>query len=157
MLANQLALQNNFAWAISEKEAAFTRIDTRQSNPATWRLYAGIYAALTGMLALVTFYFWTGGPKGRIAFTELNHYGKEETVAGLRLRRMPRRNRLKHIWLKQNNIKYLKVRKTTPLDPDFKRAIHVQAIDKGGMAVYDTILYPAQSETFIEGNILYEE
>ncbi|MCB0695541.1 MAG: VWA domain-containing protein, partial [Saprospiraceae bacterium] len=112
---NDIHLLDGFAWAGSEQVVSFDRVDTAHSNPGTWRLYAGIYLALTSVLLIITLFFWLGGPKGKISFLELNTYGQMETVAGpIRLRRMPRRNRRKHNWLKQHGIKYIQVRKAAP-------------------------------------------
>jgi len=152
-----LTLQEGYAWTAPEQSATFSRRDTTRTKPGAWRTIGIVILFLFLILLGVTLFFWTGGPSGKIEIVMMGTYGDQQTEAGpWRLKRWPRKNRIRHHWLKSNEIKYLLVRKTEPLDPDYKRVVHVVAVDKNGLPVYDSVLYPDSAEPFVEEDIVYK-
>ena len=151
-----LSLNEGYAWTAPEQSASFSRQDTVRTTPSTWRTIGLVLLTLFIGLVLITVYFWINGPTGKLAIVTTGTYGNQQIEAGpWRLSWMPRKNRVRHNWLRGHDIKYLVVKKTSPLDPNYRRAVHVVAIDKQGRPVYDSVLHPDSPETFVADEIVY--
>lgn len=153
-----LQLQEGYGWAQVEATATFSREDTIRTTPSTWRGIAVLSLVLFLILLTITGYFWTGGPSGRI---EIISNDDKTTYVSKPLKRFPRprRNRLRHKWLLENNIKYLIVRKARPTEDKHKRAVHVKAVGSSrGVIPYETMspLHPDEKEEFFESMIVYK-
>lgn len=153
-----IPLQDGFAWAAPERTIDFSRQDTTWTNPLTWRVILGTIIGLLALIIGYLIYLAIGGPTGKLSVVEYRR-GQPVPVDGggpWSLRGNPRTIKIRNDWLKQNQIKVMKVKKTKPTDDEAARAVHVRALDAKGGLVYEGTLNAGESDAFIEGDIHYE-
>lgn len=152
-----IPLQAGYAWAEPQKTVNFSRQDTTWTNPTTWRVILGAIAAVLALIIGYIFYKLIGGPSGTLSVVEYKK-GRTETVIGgpWPLHGSPRTNRIRGEWLKENQVKVMKVKNARPIQDGAKRAVSIRAYDAQGLLVYQGTLHPGESDAFVEGDITYQ-
>lgn len=155
---NSISLPTEYAWAEDTISVTFNRADTTWTRPAIWRTLATATVIIVAVIAAIILYLLTGGPTGVLEIVGTGVSSGSETIEFTRsLKFIPRTNRVRAQWLKNNGVKWIKVRRGRSLDPDVRYAVHISAMNEHGASLYEGNLDDNVPMPFIEaGDLRYK-